>query len=115
MVRAETSGFVATVHWRVFGEGVVTMAGRCAESIGGVLFEALEPRLLLDGNVVASVVKGSLEITGDIENNDITITQGGTGDEFVVTGNNDTTVNGGALDDTEPGDRRTFEASGRVF
>jgi len=74
------------------------MGRRSEGANGGVLFEALEPRLLLDGNVVASVVKGSLRITGDAGNNDITIAWGGGADSFLITGNSGTTVNGGAAD-----------------
>ena len=47
------------------------------------------------GNVVAKVVKGNLKITGDALDNHITITQGLTSNEFVITGTG-TTVNGGA-------------------
>ena len=58
--------------------------------------ESLERRLLLSGDVAVVVSGGDLVITGDTLDNDISITQGVTADEFVVTGNA-TTVNGGAL------------------
>lgn len=60
-----------------------------------VVFEALEPRLLLDGNVAAKVVNGDLRIIGDRRGNSILIERGGTTDTFIVTGRDGTAVNGG--------------------
>ena len=60
-----------------------------------VVFEALEPRLLLDGNVTAKVVNGDLRLTGDRHGNGILIERGGTTDTFIVTGQDGTAVNGG--------------------
>ncbi len=57
------------------------------------MFEQLEPRLLLNGNVDAMVVGGTLVVGGDANSNAITITQEGA--NFVITGDG-TTVNGGA-------------------
>ena len=57
------------------------------------LFEGLESRLMLSGDVTVSVVAGSLRIKGDAADNDITITGGG--GTFIISGNNGTTVNEG--------------------
>ena len=57
------------------------------------IFETLEPRLLLDGNVTAFAVGGGLFIYGDPLDNDILIEQGVTPDEFTITGQTGTTVN----------------------
>jgi len=60
-----------------------------------VVFEALEPRLLLDGNVTATVSEGGdLKINGDRLGNDITIGAGIGAGQYHVTGNDGTTVNG---------------------
>ena len=60
------------------------------------LFEALEPRLLLAGDVTATVVGGSLYIVGDAAANDIIIDQTGlASDEFMISSGTDvTTING---------------------
>ena len=70
------------------------MAGRLEESDRRVVFEALEPRVLLDGNVTAKVVKGKLRIRGDGGDNGVEITQGADLNQFVVTPTGSTTVNG---------------------
>ena len=57
-----------------------------------VVFEALEPRLLLDGNVTAKVVNGDLRLTGDADLHSIEITQLGP-TKFHVHGKDGTTVN----------------------
>ena len=62
-----------------------------------VAFEALEPRLLLDGNVTVKVTKGGdLKVTGDGAANDIWIDQGADPSQFVIRGDAGTTVNGQA-------------------
>ena len=60
------------------------------------MFEPLEPRLLLDGNVVVQVQRGDLVIRGDAGNNEILVEQGASADQFNVTGQDTTTVNGRA-------------------
>jgi len=65
------------------------------------LFEPLEPRLLLDGNVTAFVAGGNLFIYGDAGDNDIIVEQGVTNPgEFSIKGRlaTGTTVNGTAED-----------------
>jgi len=59
------------------------------------------------GNVVAKVVNGNLKITGDALDNDITVTQGLTANQFVITGNGTTTVNG-LVADTLVGVTKSF-------
>lgn len=54
--------------------------------------ESLENRDLMAGNVTASIIQGSLQITGDSNSNVITVVQSGPG-KFTVTGTG-TTVNG---------------------
>ena len=66
-------------------------SGRC------VVFEALEPRLLLDGNVTATVVDGDLRIVGDAADNSFRVTPGCGVGAFMVTGQDDTTINGDPL------------------
>lgn len=68
------------------------------------MFESLEGRCLLSGNVTADVIRNCLVIKGDAADNQIQITvdQG----QYVVTGLGDTTVNDGAS--------ATLQASGSV-
>ena len=61
------------------------------------MFEALEPRLLLDGNVTATVVDGDLRIVGDAADNSFRVTPGCGVGAFMVTGQDDTTINGDPL------------------
>ncbi len=65
-------------------------SGRC------VVFEALEPRLLLDGNVTATVVDGNLQIVGDAADNSFRVTPWCVAGEFEVIGQDKTTINGGS-------------------
>ena len=75
------------------------MGRRSEGANSGVLFEALEPRLLLDGNVTAKVVKGSLKVTGDGADNRINIEAGPSSGVFIVSRDDGTTtVNGGVAD-----------------
>jgi cyclophilin family peptidyl-prolyl cis-trans isomerase len=61
---------------------------RAAISFG----ESLEARILLAGNVVADIVNGNLSLTGDAAANSVEITV--VGDDLVVRGHDDTTING---------------------
>ena len=72
------------------------MGRKVGESADRVLFEELEPRVLLDGNVkvTGSWWSGDMTIKGDAANNDILITPGPGAREFYVQGRNNTTVNG---------------------
>lgn len=59
--------------------------------------EALEPRQLMSGNVLASVQGGTLVITGDTDANDVVVTVGSQPGQVVVgTGSNTTSINGGS-------------------
>jgi hypothetical protein len=61
------------------------------------MFERLEDRNLLSGNVLASVAGGALVILGDRFDNDIVVAAGNNPGEVVVsTGQNNTTINGQA-------------------
>jgi len=60
----------------------------------GCVFESLEARLLLSGDVTATLSGGTLHVRGDVEGNEIAITETDPG-TFTVTGT-DTTVNGEA-------------------
>ena len=66
---------------------------------GRAMFEVLELRRLLSGNVTAVTtgagLEGTITLTGDNKSNDITIGRNGFGD-YLITGNNGTTVNGAA-------------------
>ena len=66
--------------------------GRSLESF---MAQALESRLVLAGNVIAtfSLASGQLTFTGDAANNEITINVDGVGDA-IATGNGGTTING---------------------
>ena len=73
------------------------MGRKVGESADRVLFEELEPRVLLDGNVTVNEWawwSGDMKIKGDAANNDILITPGPNAYEFYVQGRNNTTVNG---------------------
>jgi len=72
------------------------MGRKLGESADRVLFEELEPRVLLDGNVkvTGSWWSGDMKIKGDGASNDILITPGPGAREFYVQGRNNTTVNG---------------------
>jgi hypothetical protein len=65
---------------------------------GRAMFEVLELRRLLSGNVTAVTtgvgIEGTITLTGDNKSNDITI--GRSNFDYVITGNNGTTVNGAA-------------------
>jgi hypothetical protein len=65
--------------------------------------EALESRAMMAGNVTAAVVGGNLLIRGDNQFNDIAITAGPNPGDFLITGNNGTTVNGSSAPITESG------------
>ena len=57
-------------------------------------FEALETRLLLDGNVTATVVGGHLYLTGDGADNVVMVELGAVNpSEWTVTGHGGTTIN----------------------
>lgn len=74
-------------------------------------FEPLELRSMMTGNVTAVVeADGDLVVTGDGQNNGITITQTAT-NTFVVTGDATTTINGQALATpaTLPGVTKSFK------
>src|SRR5690606_26169545 len=58
--------------------------------------EALEARTLLAGNVVADLIDGDLSLTGDAAANSVEITI--VGDDLVVRGHDDTTINGSSDD-----------------
>jgi hypothetical protein len=81
-------------------------AGRAAGSPAGApRCEALEPRLLLasgSGDVIATLVGGNLYITGDAENNYITVKDAGLGNGRLTVDPNGTTVNGSSSDWTTP-------------
>ncbi len=71
------------------------MGRKSGESADRVLFEELEPRVLLDGNVMVTVSEGGdLKIKGDRLGNNITIGAGIGAGQYNVTGNDGTTVNG---------------------
>ena len=58
-------------------------------------FEALEHRVLLSGDVLASVVHGNLNIRGDLLGNNLVVTPGVNAGEVVITSGADaTTING---------------------
>jgi hypothetical protein len=60
----------------------------------GPSFEALETRVLLSGNVMASVVHGNLNIRGDTEANAIVLDQTGLdADQVRISGASNTTIN----------------------
>ncbi len=71
------------------------MLQRSRTSRPSLHLEALEPRLLLSGNVLVDVVGGDLVVTGDALDNEITVEQTGA-EQYTVTGVDTTTVNGGA-------------------
>jgi hypothetical protein len=76
------------------------MATRRETARDRLSLERLEPRALLAGDVTASVVNGTLRLTGDDDANEISISGAlnGSGDpvanSFVVTGLSGTTING---------------------
>ena len=55
-------------------------------------FERLEPRLMLSGNVIATIVGGDILIQGDELDNDVSIEL--VDDDIMLVGDNDTTING---------------------
>lgn len=57
--------------------------------------ENLEPRAMLAGDVTVSVVQGSIKISGDVQGNEIAVTDLG-GGLVEVAGQNGTTINGQA-------------------
>ena len=71
---------------------------RSAYSLGGAPhLEALESRLLLNGDVTAVIAGGCLKITGDAQANDVIIEDTGTPNQVRVrTGASVTTINGAA-------------------
>jgi hypothetical protein len=71
----------------------LTSGSRLEDWIDAPAFEALEPRLLLSGNVTAWTAGGSLFAVGDADDNDILIEQGGSPTDFTIKGRTGTTVN----------------------
>lgn len=74
------------------------------------VFEALEARTLLSGDVTAALVRGNLVLTGDVEDNSIVVNQvAGTASYTITSGDGTTTVNGGldivTIDDVTRGVR----------
>ena len=65
-------------------------------SIVQLAVEALEPRRLLSGSVLAVLAKGVLEIRGDRQDNAISVYRDGTGNIYVSGGQFGTKVNGRA-------------------
>lgn len=61
------------------------------------VIEAVEPRLMLSGDVTATLVNGHLKIVGDAEGNDLVVTIAADGSVSFTS--NSTTVNGGAAAD----------------
>jgi hypothetical protein len=59
-------------------------------------FEALERREMMAGNVVASVDQGLLKVIGDNLANDVEVRSGSQAGEFIITGTNNTHINGGS-------------------
>jgi hypothetical protein len=73
------------------------MSGAVKTQSQGVVMEGLESRLLMSGNVLATVKRGTLTIKGDADNNDIVVTAGANKGEFVISsGANLTYINGQA-------------------
>ena len=72
---------------------------------GGVVFEALEPRLLLNGNIQVHIEAKFVEIRGDALGNWFSLEDGPAPGEFVITGQGGTTINGGAQFTVDAGDR----------
>jgi len=66
------------------------------DPVASAVFEPLEPRLLLGGNVTVVVSHGDLRIQGDRGDNVISVAPGGGADptEYVITGFDGTTING---------------------
>ena len=62
--------------------------------------ESLERRLPLAGNVTAAILGGSLVITGDLDDNDITLDDDGAPGRVEITPNGTTTLNGVATPQT---------------
>ena len=60
------------------------------------IVENVEPRVMLDGNITASLVNGHLKLVGDTANNDLVVTIASNG--TVTLSSNSTTVNGVAAD-----------------
>jgi cyclophilin family peptidyl-prolyl cis-trans isomerase len=81
---------------------------RAAVSFG----EALEARTLLAGNVVADLINGNLALTGDAAANSVEITI--VGDDLVVRGLDDTTINGSSDDFVIQAGATTFGGSVEV-
>ncbi len=59
-------------------------------------FDGLESRLLLSGNVTASVVAGTLYLTGDSSGNTVTVKNTAPGEFLITAGSDGTQINGGA-------------------
>ena len=68
------------------------MGAPCVDSGPPVMFEQLEPRVLLDGNVQVWEANGDLHVRGDAADNDIEITPGPFPDWYVVDSPSGTTM-----------------------
>ena len=72
---------------------------RDTESARSVMFEELEPRLLLAAAFTANVVKGDLLISHQsFTGGDVQVGPGGAPGSYTVTGLSGSTVNGGVAD-----------------
>jgi hypothetical protein len=60
-------------------------------------FEGLESRAMLAGNVTVTLVGTTLTLTGDASANEVEITPGASTGEYVITGLNNTQINGPTL------------------